>query len=76
MRTSRKSLHSIMANSGFFNGVTIHTAQGATIVIPQEQIEPNGCIKKHIFARTKELTRENAEYLEKKGVRVFVGGAN
>jgi hypothetical protein len=69
---SRRSLYGIMANHGF-GGLTIHTKQGVTIEIPPEQITRKGEIKKHILAHTKELTRENAEYLETKGVKIYVG---
>ena len=59
-----------------YSEVTIYTAQGVTIVVPPEQLEKDGTIRKQIVARTKELTRQNAEFLAKKNVRVFVGGAN
>lgn len=69
---SRKSVHGIMANHGF-GTLTIYKKCGVTIHIPQEQITREGKVKKNILPFTKELTRENAEYLESKGVRIFVG---
>lgn len=69
---SRLSMHTVMANSGF-GALTIHKAEGVTIVIPQEHIRKDGHIKKHILKHTQELTRENVERLESKGVRVFIG---
>lgn len=74
MAPSRKYMGSVMANGGFKDGITIHTATGITIEIPQEQITRDGHIRKHILARTKEMTRENAEYLATKNVKVYVGG--
>lgn len=70
---SRMSMHSVMANSGF-GTLTIHTAQGVTINIPQEQIRKDGHIKRGVLKHAQELTRENVEYLESKGVQLFVGG--
>jgi hypothetical protein len=69
---SRKSTHSVMAHSGF-GDLTIHTPEGVTLNIPQEQITAEGNIKRHVLVRSQELTRENCEYLESKGIRLFVG---
>lgn len=69
---SRLSTHSIMANFGF-GGLTIHR-KGVSIVIPREQMTREGNIKKAIAKRTDELTRENIEFLESRGVQVFTGG--
>ena len=69
---SRKSTHQVMANSGF-GDLTIHTAQGVTLNIPQSQITATGEIKRSVLEHAQELTRENCEYLENKGIRIFVG---
>lgn len=66
---SRKSTHSIMANSGF-GSLTIHKPEGITIVIPKNHITTDGRVKKNISDKLNELTRENIEILESKGIKV------
>lgn len=66
---SRKSTHSIMANSGF-GKLTIHKPEGVTVVIPQEHIRKDGRIKKNVSKLLSELTKENIETLELKGVKI------
>jgi hypothetical protein len=75
MKTSKTSLHTVMANQRF-SGVTITRGDGTIVEVPCEQIDPKGRIKKKIHARRKALTREYAEYLESKGVKVIVGGGS
>lgn len=70
--SSRKNMHSVMSNSGF-GTLTIHTPEGVTIVVPQKHITKTGHVKKNIMVHAQTLTRENAEYLESKGIRLFVG---
>lgn len=69
---SRLSTHSIMSNSGF-GSLKINTPEGVTIEIPQKHITADGRIKKNILKHAQELTRENVEILESKGVRLYVG---
>lgn len=69
---SRLSMHTVMANSGF-GTLKIHKPEGVTIVIPKNHLTADGRVKKHILKHTQELTRENIEILESKGVRVYVG---
>ncbi len=76
MTASRKSMHSVMAHSGF-GGITIYRPDGAIIVIPQNQIsKTTGRPRKVIQSKLEELTRENIALLESKGVQLFVGGCH
>ena len=70
----KKSTHSIMAHGGF-GEMTIYRPDGAVIVIPQNQIaKTTGRPRKAIQRKLEELTRENIEMLESKGIKLFVGG--
>ncbi|MCY7866076.1 hypothetical protein [Bacillus atrophaeus] len=68
---SRLSTHTIMSNPGF-GALTVHTGQ-VMINVPQNHINRDGSIKRSIMKHAQELTRENIEYLESKGVLVFTG---
>lgn len=70
---SRHYTHQIMARSGF-GTIRIHRASGVTIEIGQENITKDGSIRKDVERYLDDLTRENIEQLETKGVRVYVGG--
>lgn len=72
--SSRKDMYSVMANSGF--GDLEIKKHGATIVIPNKLLNKSShkpALKKCIQKRVKELTRENAEWLEKKGIAIYLG---
>lgn len=74
MAPSRKSTHSVMAHHGF-GEMTVHRPDGVIIVIPQNQIaKTTGRPRKAIQRKMEELTRENIEMLESKGIKLFVGG--
>lgn len=67
---SRKSTHSIMAGAGSFSGITLHRKDGITMEIPQKLVKKDGSLKVHI---PQEVTREVGEFLESKGVQIYVG---
>lgn len=73
MGSTRSSLHSIMANSGF-GAMTIFRKDGAVIEVPANQIAKNsGRVKTAVRKDMDELTREKIESLEKRGVKLYVG---
>lgn len=72
---SRRRTYSIMANSGFGKMILIFPMEGYQIevVVPQACIRKDtGQLKKQITKYLAELTRENIQNLEKKGVECYV----
>jgi hypothetical protein len=68
-----KDLSGVMANTGF-GDLVIHKP-GVTIIVPQRCLNTSteSVIKKSFQARLEELTKENANWLEERGVRIVVG---